>query len=84
MYFVKAGKTVKHEFETANAAKNCQDPSRIPIFALKTTCLRNECLYVVKDQKLWKPTPLFTYFDLVRVCWIKLQVALKVENNLRF
>ena len=58
--------------------------SVIPIFTLKTTGLRNEGPYVDKSQKLWKPTPLFTYLDLVRVCRIKLQVALKLENNLRF
>ena len=27
---------------------------------------------------------LFAYLDLVPVCLIKLQVALKLENNLRF
>ena len=58
--------------------------SVIPIFTLRTTGLRNKGPYVGKSQKLWKPTPLFTYVDLVQVCRIKLQVALKLENNLRF
>ena len=58
--------------------------SVIPIFTLKTAGLRNEGPYVDKSQKIWKPTSLFTYLDLVRVCRFKHQVALKLENNLRF
>ena len=47
------------------------DHSNLKMFGitLNTTGLsRSEVSFVDKNQKHWKPTPLFTYFDFVQVC----------------